>query len=69
MNRWFKRTLVLVFDPSNWNQDQTVWVTAVDDLLAEGPRVVTVSHSVIAPNDPLDRSRFGLRNAGVLETL
>src|SRR5262249_50434351 len=46
------RTLVLVFDASNWNQDQTVWLTAVDDQLAEGPRVVTISHSVIAPNDP-----------------
>ena len=45
------RTLVLVFDASNWDVDQTVWVTAVDDKLAEGPRVVTVSHSVIAPAD------------------
>ena len=33
------RTLVLVFDASNWSQDQTVWLTAVDDQLAEGPRV------------------------------
>src|SRR5213075_1368201 len=46
------RTLVLVFDSTNWQQDQTVWVTAVDDKLAEGPRVVTISHTVIAPNDP-----------------
>ena len=48
------RTLVLVFDASNWQQDQTVWLTAVDDLAAEGPTSVTISHSVIAP-DP-DRS-------------
>ncbi len=30
------RALVLVFDASNWNLDQTVWVTAVDDQRAEG---------------------------------
>ncbi|MFL6033947.1 MAG: hypothetical protein ACJ74I_02620, partial [Gaiellaceae bacterium] len=48
------RTLVLVFDASNWQQDQTVWLTAVNDLAAEGPTTVTISHSVIAPNDRFD---------------
>ena len=30
------RALVLVFDAGNWGVDQSVWVTAVDDLAAEG---------------------------------
>ncbi|WP_392533892.1 DUF4347 domain-containing protein [Nostoc sp. C117] len=40
------RSVVLVFDSSNWNQQQTVYVLADDDNFAEGERVVTVSHSV-----------------------
>ena len=51
------RTLVLVFDASNWDLDQTVWLTAVDDKLAEGPRVVTISHSVISADARLRQRR------------
>src|SRR5262249_49558813 len=48
------RTLVLAFDAPSWQTDQTVWVTAVDDQAAEGPTTVTISHSVVAPNDRFD---------------
>jgi Ca2+-binding RTX toxin-like protein len=44
-----QRALVLVFDATNWSVAQTVYVLAIDDALAEGDRVVTVSHSTIAP--------------------
>ncbi|HET7128184.1 MAG TPA: hypothetical protein VFJ93_03815, partial [Gaiellaceae bacterium] len=43
------RSIVLAFNGSNYNQDQTVFVWAVDDGRAEGTRIVTVSHSVIQP--------------------
>ena len=42
------RAVVLVFDSSNWNTAQEVFVKAVDDLVGEGERVVVVSHSVAA---------------------
>ncbi len=53
------RAVVLVFDASNWDQEQTVFVKAVDDPLAEGPRVVTVSHSTsVDTNSAADRAVF-----------
>ena len=60
------RALVLVFDAGNWSVDQSVWVTAVDDLAAEGDRVVTIGHSVIATN-PADAEFDGaaVRNVEV----
>ena len=42
------RAVVLVFDSTNWNQPQTVYVAAANDSQAEGKRVVAVSHSVQA---------------------
>ncbi|PTE19757.1 hypothetical protein C5F48_21180, partial [Cereibacter changlensis JA139] len=38
--------VVLGFDASNWNQWQTVYVTAPQDVAAEGTRDVVISHSV-----------------------
>ena len=42
------RAVVLVFDSTNWNQAQTVFVAAANDSQEEGKRVVAVSHSVQA---------------------
>ena len=43
------RSIVLVFTGANWDTPQTVHVFAVNDLRAEGDRVVTAGHSVIQP--------------------
>ena len=48
------RAVVLTFDASNWNQEQTVYVFAPDDLRSEGDRVVVVQHSVISNVDIYD---------------
>ena len=42
------RAVVLVFDSTNWNQAQTVYVAAANDSQEEGKRVIAVSHSVQA---------------------
>ena len=52
-----QRALVLVFDASNWSVAQAVYMLAVDDLRAEGDRVVTLSHTTIAV-DLADKARF-----------
>ena len=44
-----KRSIVLVFDATNWMTDQSVFLYAVDDTRAEGTRIVTASHSVLQP--------------------
>jgi hypothetical protein len=41
------RSIVLTFDSTNWNIDQEVFLAAASDLLAEGERVVTISHGVL----------------------
>jgi len=38
----------LTFTPDNWNQPQTVTITAVDDAVADGPQISTVAVSVAA---------------------
>src|SRR5262249_18180526 len=43
-----QRAIVLKFDKDNWDQNQTVYVYAVDDPRAEGDRVVVSQHSVIS---------------------
>ena len=42
------RAAVLVFDSTNWNSAQTVYVYGVDDTRPEGERTVTVNHGVAA---------------------
>ena len=42
------RATVLVFDSANWNMAQRVEVKAAADTLAEGARVVSIGHSVLA---------------------
>jgi len=46
------RAIVLRFDHTNWNVEQSVFVYAPDDPRSEGDRVVVVQHSVIS-NAPL----------------
>jgi len=46
--RCANRAVVLVFDSTNWNVAQTVYVAAANDSQEEGKRVVAVSHSVQA---------------------
>jgi len=36
----------LTFTPANWNTPQTVTVTAVDDLVAEGMHTSTITHTI-----------------------
>jgi len=42
----YDKYVVLRFDSSNWNTNQTVDVHAVNDTLAEGERVYAISHTV-----------------------
>jgi hypothetical protein len=42
------RATVLVFDSSNWDQAQNIFIAAANDSQEEGKRVVSVSHSVQA---------------------
>ncbi|MEO6651293.1 MAG: hypothetical protein ABIP17_01380, partial [Ilumatobacteraceae bacterium] len=53
-----KRAIVLRFTATSWSKvdAQTVWLRAVDDGLAEGDRVVTVSHSVISADSGFDHA-------------
>src|SRR5207302_5054002 len=51
-----QRAIALVFTAANWMTPQTVNVFAVDDPLAEGDRVVTVSHSVISADSAYDHA-------------
>jgi hypothetical protein len=58
-----KRAVVLVFTPTSWAKtgeaeagEQTVSVSAVDDTLAEGERVVVSSHSVISDDPVFDHA-------------
>ena len=41
----------IVFDKDNWDDKQTITVRATSDLVVEGERKVTVSHSVIVETD------------------
>ncbi|MBD2516808.1 DUF4347 domain-containing protein [Nostoc sp. FACHB-973] len=50
------RSVVLVFDSTNWDQQQTVYVLADDDNFAEGERVVTVSHSVASQDATFNKA-------------
>jgi Ca2+-binding RTX toxin-like protein len=49
----FDKYVVLAFNSSNWNMEQTVTVKGVNDTLAEGERVYAISHTVQAA-DPAD---------------
>jgi hypothetical protein len=42
----------LTFTNSNWNTAQTVTVSAIDDLVIEGPHQGTISHNVDPTSDP-----------------
>ncbi|RMH77222.1 MAG: DUF4347 domain-containing protein [Cyanobacteria bacterium J007] len=44
-------TSQLVFTPENWNIPQAIDVTAIDDTIAQGNQILTISHS-IASADP-----------------
>ena len=60
------RAVVLVFDSTNWNQVQTVYVAAANDSQEEGRRVVAVSHSVQAASSTRPRraaARAGARRS------
>jgi hypothetical protein len=48
------RAVVLVFDESNWDQDQEVFIYAPDDDRSEGDRVVVSQHTVISGDDRFD---------------
>ncbi len=52
----------LTFDPGNWNVDQTVTITGVDDLVADGNMPYTI---VLAPAQSTDTSYNGLTSSAV----
>jgi hypothetical protein len=56
------RAVVLVFDSTNWDDDQTVFVHGFDDLRPEGERTVTVNHAVAA--DVIAPAATGSAEAG-----
>ena len=45
------RATVLVFDSTNWDQIQNIYVAAANDSQEEGKRVIAISHSVQAVAD------------------
>jgi len=53
----------LIFTPTNWNVPQTVTVTAVDDLDAEGAHISTIMH--YAASTDTTYSGIGIRNVFV----
>jgi hypothetical protein len=59
-----QRAVVLVFDQSNWNVDQTVTYGAVNDSRPEGDRVYAISHSVLS-TDPVFNNAV-VRNVEIL---
>jgi hypothetical protein len=58
------RAVVLVFDHTDWDTDQEVFVFAVDDDRSEGDRVVVIQHSVISADPAFDAA--GVANVEVL---
>ena len=44
----------LIFSPANWSAAQTVTVTAVDDVVAEGVHTSTISHTVASVDGNYD---------------
>jgi hypothetical protein len=50
----------LMFSPSNWNQPQTVTVSAADDAFAEGSHTGAIRHAVISGD--VDYNGFFLRD-------
>jgi hypothetical protein len=52
----------LTFTAQNWNQPQTVAVTPVADIIAEGPHTDTITH-VVTSSDP---NYSGLATAGLI---
>jgi len=42
------RAITFRFDKDNWDQEQTVYVFAPDDLRSEGERITVIQHSVIS---------------------
>ncbi|MBC7133329.1 MAG: hypothetical protein H5U16_09525 [Roseovarius sp.] len=59
-----QRAVVLRFDNTNWDTGAEVFLHAVDDLRAEGDRVVVVQHSVISPTSA-DYDAIDVRNVEV----
>ena len=51
-----QRAVVLRFTPTAWSlaDAQTIWLSAVDDTLAEGDRVAVVGHSVLSGDARFD---------------
>ncbi|MCG8559790.1 MAG: calcium-binding protein [Hyphomicrobiales bacterium] len=58
------RDIVLVFDSTNWNAEQEVFVQAIDDGLSEGERTVVISHST-ASTDP-DFDQVDVKNVDIV---
>ena len=46
----FTNAVVLTFDGATAGNKFKIWVQAIDDLAAEGPRVALVSHSIVSTN-------------------
>ncbi|KAA5541791.1 hypothetical protein FYK55_16405 [Roseiconus nitratireducens] len=51
------RSVVLRFDSTNWDLEQTVFVQSIADGFAEGDRVTTISHSVLVSDNATDDLR------------
>ena len=47
---------VLTFTVDNWDEDQTVYMRAVDDDLEEGNRTVEISHSIKSEDENYDQA-------------
>jgi len=52
----------LVFSTLNWNVSRQVTVTAVDDMVSEGPHISTITHTAVSA----DTTYNGITIAGVL---
>ena len=49
----FTNAVVLKFDGATADDVFQIWVKAIDDSAAEGPRVALISHSIISANPDL----------------
>ncbi len=50
----FTNAVVLTFDGATATNKFQIWVKAIDDSAAEGPRVALISHSIISDNPVYD---------------
>ncbi|GIW65828.1 MAG: hypothetical protein KatS3mg094_347 [Candidatus Parcubacteria bacterium] len=60
-------TSTLVFTPTNWNINQTINVTAVNDSIAEGNHTVVISHSASSTDNNYNNIQISNVNVNIVD--